>query len=80
MADQANRDTRHSRPRPMHRRRPPGEGSEVVIDRELLAELDREESGVAIADLDLPAWRKEREWFGLLRDRRPDLYGKLVEK
>ena len=26
------------------------------------------------------AWRKERDWFGLLRDRRPELYGKLVEK
>ncbi len=57
-------------------------GTSFIADGrgDILAELDREQSGVAIADLDLPAWRKEREWFGLLRDRRPDLYGKLVEK
>ena len=37
------------------------------------------EEGVALCDFDLAAWRKEREWFGLIRDRRPELYGKLTE-
>ena len=37
MADQANRDTRHNRPRPMHRRMRPADGNgETQIDRELL--------------------------------------------
>lgn len=57
-------------------------GSSFIADGrgELLAELDREQEGVALAELDLRAWRDEREWMGLLRDRRPELYGKLVER
>jgi N-carbamoylputrescine amidase len=47
---------------------------------EILRELSRTEEGVAIAELDLGAWREERDWFGLLRDRRPESYGKLVER
>jgi N-carbamoylputrescine amidase len=56
-------------------------GTSFIADGrgELLAELSREQEGVAIAEIDLDAWRQEREWFGLLRDRRPDLYRKLVE-
>lgn len=56
-------------------------GSSFIADGrgDILAELDRGQQGVAIAELDLQAWHEEREWFGLLRDRRPDLYGKLVE-
>jgi N-carbamoylputrescine amidase len=56
-------------------------GTSFIADGrgEVLAELGAE-AGVAIAELDLPAWRKERDWFGLLRDRRPDLYGKLTER
>jgi len=56
-------------------------GSSFVADGrgELLVELDRRAQGVAIAELDLAAWHAEREWFGLLRDRRPELYGKLRE-
>jgi N-carbamoylputrescine amidase len=57
-------------------------GSSFVADGrgEIIAELDREQEGIAIAEIDLEAWRKERDWFGLLRDRRPELYGKLVER
>ena len=57
-------------------------GSSFICDGrgDKIAELDRREEGVAIAALDLGAWRKEREWFGLLRDRRPELYGKLTER
>jgi N-carbamoylputrescine amidase len=57
-------------------------GSSFIADGrgEIIAELDRQEEGIAIADLDLDAWREERDWFGLLRDRRPELYDKLVER
>ncbi len=57
-------------------------GSSFIADGrgEIVAELDREQEGVALARLDLQAWRQERDWMGLLRDRRPELYGKLVEK
>jgi N-carbamoylputrescine amidase len=55
-------------------------GTSFIADGrgDLLAELSREEEGVALAELDLAAWRQERDWFGLLRDRRPDLYGALT--
>jgi transcription termination factor Rho len=68
MADSANRDTRHSRPRPMHRRRPPGEGGEVVIDRELLAELDREEPLSLAEELDKAAERVRRIGAAIAKD------------
>jgi N-carbamoylputrescine amidase len=57
-------------------------GTSFIADGrgDLLAELSRDEEGVAIAELDLAAWRKERDWFGLLRDRRPDLYGALTAR
>jgi N-carbamoylputrescine amidase len=57
-------------------------GTSFVADGrgDVVAELDRREEGVAIADLDLSAWRRERDWFGLIRDRRPELYGKLIER
>jgi N-carbamoylputrescine amidase len=56
-------------------------GTSFIADGrgEILTELSRSEEGIAIATIDLGAWRQEREWFGLVRDRRPDLYGKLVE-
>jgi predicted amidohydrolase len=44
-----------------------------------LGELDRKEEGFVIADIDLPHWDQERQWMGLMRDRRPALYGKLAE-
>jgi N-carbamoylputrescine amidase len=57
-------------------------GSSFICDGrgEPLAQLDRSSQGIALADLDLDAWRKERDWFGLLRDRRPELYMKLVQR
>jgi N-carbamoylputrescine amidase len=57
-------------------------GSSFICDGrgDKLAELDRQQQGVAVTTLDLGAWRKEREWFGLLRDRRPDLYRGLVDE
>jgi N-carbamoylputrescine amidase len=55
-------------------------GTSFVADGrgEIVGELDREQEGLLVCDLDLDAWRKERDWFGLLRDRRPELYGKLT--
>jgi N-carbamoylputrescine amidase len=44
----------------------------------LVAELGREEEGVAVASFDLDAVRRERAAFGFFRDRRPDLYGILT--
>jgi N-carbamoylputrescine amidase len=57
-------------------------GTSFIADGrgDVVTELSREEEGVAIAELDLAAWRKERDWFGLLRDRRPDLYGALTAR
>ncbi len=55
-------------------------GSSFVADHtgEIVAELDREEQGVATAVLDLDVIRRDRAGFGLFRDRRPDLYGALT--
>jgi N-carbamoylputrescine amidase len=57
-------------------------GTSFIVDGrgEKLAELDRNSQGVALADIDLDAWRQEREWFGLLRDRRPEMYTKLTQR
>ena len=46
---------------------------------DILAELDREEEGVITATLDLALARRHRAAFGFFRDRRPDLYGRLVQ-
>lgn len=43
-----------------------------------VAELSREEEGVATATFDLSAVRRERASWGFFRDRRPDLYGPLL--
>ena len=43
MADSGNRDSRRPRQRPLQRRRQQGGNVGQGIDRELLAELDREE-------------------------------------
>ncbi len=68
MADSANRETRPSRPRPMHRRRPPNENGEVIIDRELLAELDREEPLSLAEELDKAAERVRRIGAAIAKD------------
>jgi N-carbamoylputrescine amidase len=45
---------------------------------EILAELDREEEGIATARFDLAQIAKARTSWGLFRDRRPELYAPLL--
>ena len=45
---------------------------------ETLAELGATKTGVIDARLDLDAARRHRAAFGFFRDRRPQLYGRLV--
>jgi N-carbamoylputrescine amidase len=55
-------------------------GSSFIVDHkgEILAEMDREQEGFVTADIDLAEAAGYRERFGLLSDRRPDLYGPLT--
>ena len=46
---------------------------------EILAELDRTQSGTIVATIDLDELRRERASWGFFRDRRPDLYRKLTD-
>ena len=57
-------------------------GHSFIADHrgEKVAELGRAEAGVILADLDLDEIRRNRASFGFFRDRRPDLYGSLVER
>ncbi len=54
-------------------------GSSFIADGTgaLLARAGREEEGVILATLDLDAAAKARAAWGLFRDRRPELYGRL---
>ena len=56
-------------------------GTSFIADErgDILAELDREEEGVITATFDLARVKRHRAAFGFFRDRRPDLYGRLVE-
>jgi len=56
-------------------------GTSFICDErgDMLAELDREETGVITATLDLARVKRHRAAFGFFRDRRPELYGRLVE-
>jgi len=56
-------------------------GHSFICDErgDILAEFGAEESGYLVATLDLAAARKHRAAFGFFRDRRPELYGRLVE-
>ena len=56
-------------------------GHSFICDErgDLLAEFGANETGVLVATLDLAAARRHRAAFGFFRDRRPDLYGRLVE-
>ena len=56
-------------------------GTSFITDErgDILAELDREEEGVIVATLDLDRVRRHRAAFGFFRDRRPELYGRLVQ-
>ncbi|MEE4608362.1 MAG: N-carbamoylputrescine amidase [Desulfobacteraceae bacterium] len=55
-------------------------GSSFITDHtgRLLAEMDRNEEGIILADLDLDAMQRARRSWGIFRDRRPNLYGTLV--
>lgn len=44
----------------------------------LLAEADRDSTGVLVQTLDLAAMREERLTWGIYRDRRPEMYGPLL--
>ena len=56
-------------------------GSSFIADHrgELVADLGRDEQGVAVASFDLEFLRVHRAAWGFFRDRRPDLYGVLTE-
>ncbi|MGS0626058.1 nitrilase-related carbon-nitrogen hydrolase, partial [Ralstonia sp. VS2407] len=56
-------------------------GTSFICDErgDMLAELGREEEGVITATIDLARVKRHRAAFGFFRDRRPELYGRLVE-
>lgn len=55
-------------------------GSSFITDHtgDKLVESDRESRDIITAELDLGQMRKERSAWGLFRDRRPDLYGNIL--
>ncbi len=55
-------------------------GHSFICDErgDIQAEFGATETGVLVAELDLAAARKHRAAFGFFRDRRPELYGRLV--
>ncbi len=56
-------------------------GHSFICDErgDIQAEFGATETGVLVAEMDLAAARKHRAAFGFFRDRRPELYGRLVE-
>ncbi len=56
-------------------------GTSFITDEwgDVVAELGDSETGVITATLDLARARKNRAGMGFFRDRRPELYGRLVE-
>ncbi len=56
-------------------------GTSFIADErgDILAELGREEEGAITATIDLARVKRHRAAFGFFRDRRPELYGRLVE-
>lgn len=56
-------------------------GTSFIADErgDILAELGRAEEGVITATLDLARVKRHRAAFGFFRDRRPELYGRLVQ-
>lgn len=55
-------------------------GSSFITDHKgrLLAEADRDTTGVLVQRLDLAAMAEERRNWGIYRDRRPEMYGPLL--
>ena len=56
-------------------------GTSFITDErgDILAELGRQEEGVITATVDLDRVKRHRAAFGFFRDRRPELYGRLVQ-
>ena len=56
-------------------------GHSFICDErgDILAEFGKEETGVLVATLDIDQAKRHRAAFGFFRDRRPELYGRLVE-
>ncbi len=56
-------------------------GHSFICDErgDMLAEFGKDETGVLVATLDIDQARRHRAAFGFFRDRRPELYGRLVE-
>jgi N-carbamoylputrescine amidase len=56
-------------------------GHSFICDErgDMLAEFGANETGVLVATLDIAQARRHRAAFGFFRDRRPDLYGRLVQ-
>lgn len=46
----------------------------------MLAEADRDSTGVLVHSLDLTAMGEERQSWGIYRDRRPEMYGALLSQ
>lgn len=55
-------------------------GSSFITDHKgkLLAEADRDSTGLLVRELDLTAMGEERQTWGIYRDRRPEMYGPLL--
>jgi len=69
MSDTSNRDTRRGRPRPVHRREASqNRNGDDLIDRDLLAELDREEPLSLAEELDKAAERVRRVGAAIARE------------
>ena len=56
-------------------------GTSFICDErgDVLAELGRTQEGVITATIDLAVVKRHRAAFGFFRDRRPELYGRLVQ-
>jgi N-carbamoylputrescine amidase len=56
-------------------------GHSFICDErgDMLAEFGAEETGVLVATVDVAQVKRHRAAFGFFRDRRPELYGRLVQ-
>jgi N-carbamoylputrescine amidase len=55
-------------------------GSSFITDNtgEIIADAGREKQTIITAEFDLDAYRKDRQSWGLFRDRRPEMYKKIT--
>jgi N-carbamoylputrescine amidase len=55
-------------------------GTSFIADPwgEIRGEMGRNDEGVILAEIDIAQARADREWMGLLRDRRPSMYACLT--